>query len=60
MNIMKMLSLSEYFTYRINKAMKGLGTKDTILIRIIVSRDEIVHRIKRYYKQYYKKEKCDK
>ena len=34
--------------------MKGLGTNDTILIRVLVSRDEIdIGRIKRYYKQLY-------
>ena len=44
-----LLSPSEYFAYRINKAIKGLGTNDTILIRVLVSRDEIdIGRIKRY------------
>ena len=52
--IYSILSPSEYFAYRINKAIKKLGTNDTILIRIIVSRDEIdMYRIKRYYKQLY-------
>jgi len=52
-----LLSPSEYFAYRIHKAIKGLGTNDTILIRVLVSRDEIdINRIKRYYKQLYKKE----
>lgn len=47
-----LLSPSEYFAYRIHKAIKGLGTNDTILIRVLVSRDEIdINRIKRYYKQ---------
>ena len=50
-----LLSPSEYFAYRINKAIKGFGT-DTILIRVLVSRDEInIQRIKRYYKQLYGK-----
>ena len=49
-----LLSPSEYFAYRINKSMRGLGTKDTILIRVLVSRDEIdIERIKRYYLQQY-------
>jgi len=53
--IYALLSPSEYFAYRINKAVKGLGTNDTILIRVLVSRDEIdIERIKRYYKQLYK------
>ena len=55
-----LLSPSEYFAYRVNKAVKGLGTKDTMLIRIVVSRDEIdMERIKRYYKQMYNKEMYD-
>ena len=55
-----LLSPSEYFAYRINKAIKGFGTNDTILIRVLVSRDEIdINRIKRYYKQLYKKELYD-
>ena len=52
-----LLSPSEYFAYRIHKAIKGLGTNDTILIRVLVSRDEIdINRNKRYYKQLYQKE----
>ena len=52
--IYALLSPSEYFAYRIHKAMKGIGTNDTILIRVLVSRDEIdIGRIKRYYKQLY-------
>ena len=39
--IYSLLSPSEYFAYRINKAVKGFGTNDSVLIRIIVSRDEI-------------------
>ena len=59
--IYSLISPSEYFAYRINKAMKGLGTKDTILIRVIVSRDEIdMYRIKRYYKQLYNIEMYEK
>ena len=55
-----LLSPSEYFAYRINKAIKGFGTNDTILIRVLVSRDEIdINRIKRYYKQLYTKELYD-
>ena len=52
--IYSLLSPSEYFAYRINKAIKGFMVNDTILIRVLVSRDEIdIERIKRYYKQLY-------
>jgi len=48
--IYSLLSPSEYFAYRLNKAMKGISTKDTILIRVLVTRDEIdISRIKRYF-----------
>ncbi len=51
---------AEYFASRINDAIKGFGTKDTLLIRIIVSRDEIdMPMIKRYYKQLYGKDLID-
>lgn len=50
-----LLSPSEYFANRINKAIKRFMTKDNILIRVLVSRDEIdLERIKKYYKQIYK------
>ena len=52
--IYSLLSPSEYFAYRINKALKGFITNDYTLIRILVSRDEIdSDRIKRYYYQLY-------
>ena len=58
--IYSLLSPSEYFAYRIHKAMKGIGTKDTILIRVLVSRDEIdIERIKRYYRKLYDKSLYD-
>ena len=45
---------AEYFASRINYAIKGFGTKDNLLIRIIVTRDEVdMPLIKRYYKQLY-------
>ena len=51
------LSPSEYFATRVHDALKGLGTKDTLLIRILVSRDEIdMPQIKQYYKQLYGKD----
>lgn len=49
-----LLSPSEYFAYRINKAIKGFMTNNNILMRILISRDEIdIDRIKKYYKQLY-------
>lgn len=54
--IYSLLSPAEYFAYRLNKAMKGISTKDTILIRVLVTRDEIdISRIKRYFNQLYNK-----
>ena len=52
--IYSLLSPSEYFAYRINKALKGFLVNDNVIIRIIISRDEIdIELIKRYYKQLY-------
>ena len=51
------LSPSEYFATRVHDAIKGLGTKDKILIRVLVSRSEIdLPQIKQYYKQLYGKD----
>ena len=51
------ISPSEYFATRINKAVKGLGTKDKLLIRVLVTRSEVdMPQIKQYYKQLYGKE----
>ena len=50
------ISPSEYFATKINKALKGI-TNDKLLIRILVSRCEIdMKYIKQYYKQIYKKD----
>lgn len=46
------VSPSEYFATRINKAIKGAGTDDKTLIRVLVSRSELDLR---YIKQFYKK-----
>jgi hypothetical protein len=55
--IYAILSPSEYFAKLIYKAIKGLGTDDTTLIRVMVSRHEIdMPQIKQYYKQNYKKD----
>ena len=54
------LSPSEYFATRVNKAIKGLGTNDKLLIRILVTRYEIdMHLIKQYYSQIYDKNMID-
>jgi hypothetical protein len=51
------LSPSEYFATRVHDAVKGLGTKDHLLIRVIVSRSEIdIPQIKQYYKQLFGKD----
>jgi hypothetical protein len=43
-----------YFSRRIREACKGLGTNDHLLIRILVTRDEIdLKEIDRYYKENY-------
>jgi len=48
---------SEYFATRVNYAIKGMGTKDTLLIRILVTRDEIdMPEIKEAYQRLYKKD----
>ena len=51
------LNPAEYFATRVNYAIKGLGTKDTLLIRILVTRDEIdMPQIKQAYKRLYNKD----
>ena len=51
------LSPSEYFATRVHDAVKGLGTKDHLLIRVLVSRSEIdMPQIKQYYKQRFGKD----
>ena len=51
------LSPSEYFATRVNDAVKGLGTKDHLLIRVLASRSEIdMPQIKQYYKQLFGKD----
>ena len=54
------ISPSEFFATKINKAFKGLGTKDKLLIRILVTRHEIdMPYIRKYYKQFFKKDMID-
>ena len=48
---------AEYFATRVNKAVKGWGTNDNLLIRILVTRDEIdMPQIKKCYKKLYNKD----
>ena len=45
---------SEYFASRVHDALKGIGTKDHLLIRILITRDEIdMPQIKECYKKLY-------
>jgi len=48
--------VTRYFAERLNKAMKGVGTDDSTLIRIIVSRSELdLAAIKRDYQMLFHK-----
>ena len=52
-----MISPAEYFAKKVNKAVKGLGTDNTTLIRILITRDEKdMPQIKQFYKQLFKKD----
>ena len=52
-----LISPSEYFATRVKDAIKGFGTDDSLLIRILITRDEIdMPQIKQYYKQLYGKD----
>ena len=49
-----LISPSEYFATRVQDAIKGFGTNDHLLIRILITRAEIdMPQIKQYYKQLY-------
>jgi len=51
------VSPSEYFATRIFNAVDGLGTKDTVLIRTIVTRNEIdISRIIDFYQKMFKRD----
>ena len=51
------LDPSEYFATRVNYALKGVGTKDTLLIRILVTRDEMdLPQIRDAYRRLYNKD----
>ena len=55
--IYAMLSPSEYFAKKVYKSIKGLGTDNNTLIRILITRNEKdMPQIKQFYKQIYKKD----
>ena len=55
-----MVKPSEFFAKKINKAVKGLGTKDNLLIRVIVSRFEFdMPQIKESYRVLFGKNLID-
>ena len=48
---------SEYFATRVHEAVKGAGTKDKLLMRILITRDEVdMPQIKECYKKLYGKD----
>ena len=50
-------SQSEFFAIQVHNSVVGLGTSDSKLIRIIISRADVdMKRIKKYYKKLYNKE----
>jgi annexin A7/11 len=55
--IYAMISPAEYFAKKVYKAVKGLGTDNTTLIRILITRDEKdMPQIKQFFKQLYKRD----
>ena len=58
--IYAMISPAEYFAKKVYKSVKGLGTDNTTLIRILITRDEKdMPQIKQFFKQLYKKDMLD-
>ena len=56
-NIYALFSPSEYFAIRVKDAIKGFSTDDSLLIRILIIKDEFdIPQIKQYYKQLYEKD----
>ena len=48
---------SEYFATRVHDAIKGFGTNDSLLMRVLISRDEIdMPQIKAYYSKLFGKD----
>ena len=53
-------SPSEYFAMKVYKSIKGWGTNDNMLIRVLITRDEKdMPQIKKFYKKLYKKDMLD-
>jgi hypothetical protein len=58
--LFSILSPSEYFAKRIREACKGMGTNDDLLIRVLVSRDEVdLKQINSIYKEKYQMSLAD-
>ena len=58
--IYAMISPAEYFAKKVYKAVKGLGTDNNTLIRILITRDEKdMPQIKQFFKHLYKKDMLD-
>ena len=58
--IFGLVNPSEYFAELVHHSVEGLGTKDTTLIRIMITRDEIdMPQIKQFYKHKYNKDMVD-
>ena len=58
--IFGLVNPSEYFAELVHHSVEGLGTKDTTLIRIMITRDEIdMPQIKQFYRQKYDKDMVD-
>jgi annexin A7/11 len=55
-----LISPSEFFAKKINKALNGVGKNEKLLIRILVTRRDIdLNQIKQYYKQLFRKNMID-
>ena len=51
------ISPSEYFATRIRDSVEGLGTKERILNRVVITRNEIdINKMKKYYKLLYQRD----
>jgi hypothetical protein len=58
--IYSIVNPSEFFATRVKDAIKGFGTNDNLLMRILISRDEIdMPQIKAFYSKLYGKDMVD-